>query len=976
MSRRLLLNNGDVTYKGPVTYETVTVKNSEPKPSDSDYSVADDKPVYFLGCHGAPHIGEPNPDGTFRYVIEQVSAIDNDVKSIRTFTLDHQLNSDEDNLYWDDVTNCYMVEVTDDSGLIVVSETSIRKKIQLKSYEGGTLYSIVSTDGIPNDITIDIPTRETKFMPYTAQIEGVDVTLGAVGTHTVDPNGVVYLEWFEFQDNNTDEYEYKIVITPPDKSFEKEKKFTMDDIKNKKIKLPYYGEGTMYSLQRTAIDGKIVKGHICVSAPLVYNFKLAYKILEGFNPLLKNSDSRIIRTDQPGYVLEVRGNNHLDLSGYTNTATIKLLGDRIKNGQYQYYLNITSVDGVKKTSKFKLNDLLAWYSSNDPELNYTQDQMSTVTWDQLYWDDNNRQYMIQKRNQYLYADTAYGDIEFLPYYNQYSNFTEGWYWEFLVPFGTNYNVNYSSAPRVNTNYAISAFTYASGEATRPMIFPACSPCNYEGSDSLVINATPNTTLDTLDVMLSKNPLHAIVYYKAENDDYDLIPAGLKRQIPINITDHQANAGAHCTVSNHDINAYIKIAIPVSYIDMDVPEPTYDLGAPKEFTGSTYVNTNVKLFDTAKDFTILLDYHHKNSDGVYLVDNGVILHCRYESTTTQYRRCGLAVENGVAPTAYISGGTDHNSNGYLLGTDNGALSVYKTHEINGVGDKYYRHRIVIVYKDGVINRVLQVNESGDILFEYPLQTNIPPFVSHTRTLYLGCQTSTSGSRSKYFKGTIVECKIWEGTALTNGQIMKVIGDGPYPKTNYELTNYKIQSHDTLIRTGVAILEKMRDFSLLISFDASPNVNNKLNKYAYVASYGHNDGYKYLCVRYNRDNDAYELVSRKELMSNTVWNVLADDTPLPIHNNRCSIIVNFKDTKISEVYDCGGENLVKLPIKDDLMRWYTTTYVLTLGYLQGADDTDTNRDPHYVWYGDIYNCKVWLDKNLTKYEIEYLMKYELK
>ena len=207
-------------------------------------------------------------------------------------------------------------------------------------------------------------------------------------------------------------------------------------------------------------------------------------------------------------------------------------------------------------------------------------------------------------------------------------------------------------------------------------------------------------------------------------------------------------------------------------------------------------------------------------------------------------------------------------------------------------------------------------------------------------------------------------------------MKVIGDGPYPKTNYELTNYNIHSHDTLIRTGVTLIEKMRDFSLLISFDASPNVNNKLNKYAYVASYGHNDGYKYLCVRYNREKDVYELISRKELDSNAVWNVLVDDVPLPIHNNRCSIIVNFKNTKPSEVYDCGGENLVKLPIKDNLMRWYTTTYVLTLGYLQGAKDTDTNRDPHYVWYGDIYNCKVWLDKTLTKYEIENLMRYELK
>ena len=1286
MSKKLLMGKTE-EYKGPILYETKSVTDTQPTPSDSNYSMLEDEPVYFNRCYGStvfngyaePFVlGDLNPDGTYTYTIKQTSVANPDISSMTTFVLEHQLcyynSTYRDNLYWSDKDGCYIIvknveyakftgttsdeqfgsytsqlysggtlvglptngypngdgtnqaiynlptvksnwEVTDGNaamnrriyavvgdsyatieklvvclynytssdkpttdrlrtvfgsyplyatfpsyhkyGLVTSAPqyaTDITRKIKLKSYKGGTKYSMVDTGGRVREIYVDIPIMETKYLPKSESFSGVTVKPTIQDSNLIMEDDYVYFKGFSGTHGVTvisgsgtpDQFKgisllgeyvkeniYRYTINAKSADGSKSKNVTFDmpyqitgvgsdqttnpvskmywsdetgcyiadlydkylridsvpetyetwsyngytyfgfdtvngaisyntganancnvttnwynaslqyqqgtravgyknrqtsyigiAVKNmndraslndylltsgygpaeiiyrltgietvntgikKKIKLPWFGEGTIYTMVKTTDYGVTLSPTIEIEVPLKYDFKIAYKIFEGYAPAVQSNDCYVVRSDQTGYLMEVKGNSKLyweTVDGtYSNfTETIKLLGDKVPGG-YLYKLRQTTSSGKINETAFVIQKMLAWYaagysgSSLPLQENFTANPMY---WDILYWDNSAGRYKIEKRTEYYFADTAYGEVEFVPYSYSNYNLNEGDAWEFLALGYPNYNTSQTQTGRIYTNYANTSFAYnADVDLQYGVVFPVINNTSFGDSNGYNVydgngigfRASNCKTLDALDAYLRSRPLHVITgayYYNATRSiPFPVVDTNINKRIPIKISDKDAITGTTYTVSNDGLSAKIKIAIPVSYLDVEVPEPTYILnsGKPQEFTtGSQYVDTKLKLFETAKDFTVLLDYMHKTSKGTFTVDNGVVFHCRYEASTSPYNYCGLSIQAGSAPTTYMYGGqgtTNYHPGIIADSTGTGQLTMYD--------GSSYRYRIMIVYKAGIPYKIAQVNESGDILFEYAINENHKKtFTAHSRPLYLGCQiAATSTSRSNYFKGTINECKIWDGTALTDGQIMKVIGAGPYPKPTYELAAPNT-FHQSYIDTGVCLYDQNRDFSILLEYNATQD-------YAYSSGFSDTAGYAVLSSNLREGSSAGGLALmyrpkygdyRLEFCGTE--NMLKSGGAISPEFGRMSLIIMYKKGLPYRVINCTSGVPVDLELRTDMYTVGTYGFNVILG-ASYHEDTSSYAG---CWMGTINKCMIWKDKVLTDGEIDYLIKY---
>ena len=1040
--------------------------------------------------------------------------------------------------------------------------TNIAKKIKLKSYKGGTKYSMVDTGGNVREIYVDIPIMETKYVPCTKTFEGTDVTLDIGDNYMVDPDGKIYLEWFQAESQSADidwdllgavtpdyQYEYQVVVksadgkqqtivpfildyqvmkyrigtrTTPTVQWDESKKcytyttthnyvyidtldhpllgsaleyttktnknydaiaykfdnvpymdnsstgdetagadvegyvnqkytnncghyylgyyagynqvfyhksyplgfsvavrstktgengvwldrnaaeaqlkqypielvysyagyetnpITVDTILKKKVELPNFGPGTTYSLQRTGASGNTVKAPIRITVPVKYNFRLEYKIIDGRDILVKSTKRMVVRPDKPAYIMQVRGDSNLSYDTSSNTETIQLLGNRMPDGSYEYYIRQNFNGKETIVNKFQLPYMLTFCTINGagtrPESSFESPPQQSI----LYWDPVSKSYKVEMRSMYYYADTAYGDIDFAAYRDSSYSIGEG-AWEFLVDGKPTYNFSAGQSPDAWSNYIRRSFEYAyNTDHEIGTVFPILRKSSFPSTHDNVMGIyTTAADFEALDAYLKNNPFHLIMmpYWRYTNGwkDVPRRDTGITKPVPIKITDVVASKGATYSISNDGLSARFKMAVPVTYLDVDLPTPDYTLPEPLECNGSNkYINTGLKLFDTAKDFTILLDYQHYCAGGTYVANDRVILHCRYESTNTSYRRCGLAVETGTAPQAHVRGATDYLTNGDILGTDKYLLEKQSREMDTALSLSNTRYRIVIVYKAGLPHRVIQVDENN-ILYDYPLYKDIPAFRSHARPLYLGCQNSTSNARSKYFAGRINECKVWNGVALDDDQILRAIGDGPYPEPNYKISNCVCSSNNR-VNTGMKLFDIYKDSTIAIKFTSK---STTIGAFGEVLSVGCGDNNSFaLRIYYTKSTKTYTIEHSGGGLTD-YRNILADNATLPVgaDGNICIFIVYRMGRPISIVDYSTGE-AVYLPlndVKNFTNAFATSQYAVTLGYRQQtATDSAASRTSS-VWDGTIHNCMIWNGRMLNESQIDNVYKRLLK
>lgn len=176
-----------------------------------------------------------------------------------------------------------------------------------------------------------------------------------------------------------------------------------------------------------------------------------------------------------------------------------------------------------------------------------------------------------------------------------------------------------------------------------------------------------------------------------------------------------------------------------------PDVVYSLATPTTFNGtSDYIDTGIKLFDTAKDFTIYIDF----ADGTGNKNNNSVFHCIYEQPP--YR--GLCLNYGAVKNAYFLGGYD------ITKADKPYLDNINT-------GKY-----LIEFKNGVISRAF--SSTGELTINNEARTN-SPYSKHDKNLLLGCYQTTDGTKDRYWNGTINKFNVWFRT-LSATEITTLMG----------------------------------------------------------------------------------------------------------------------------------------------------------------------------------------------------------
>ena len=203
---------------------------------------------------------------------------------------------------------------------------------------------------------------------------------------------------------------------------------------------------------------------------------------------------------------------------------------------------------------------------------------------------------------------------------------------------------------------------------------------------------------------------------------------------------------------------------------------YAITEPRTFNGtSDYIDTGIKLFDTAKTFTIFVDYATTTPTSN---NQATIFHCLHE--VSPFR--GLCLM-GIANTGL-----------YFIGGQAGGQNSYAT-DIPATG-KY-----LISFVDGVINKIVTVDSSGVLVHSATDIGANNPYVQISENLLLGCYQSTSGAKDRYWSGTINKFAVWY-KQLTENEINKVFGKNggeSGENTNY-LANASWQT-GTLNNTGM-------------------------------------------------------------------------------------------------------------------------------------------------------------------------------
>lgn len=174
---------------------------------------------------------------------------------------------------------------------------------------------------------------------------------------------------------------------------------------------------------------------------------------------------------------------------------------------------------------------------------------------------------------------------------------------------------------------------------------------------------------------------------------------------------------------------------------------YAITEPRTFNGtSDYIDTGIKLFDTAKDFTLYIDYASTAAYGA----KAVAFHCIHEVSPWR----GLCLMKIAKSDTYFIGGQAGGQNSYI--TDMPSSGKY-----------------LISFVNGVINNIVTVDNSDNLVYSATDIASDNPYVQISENLLIGCYQDTSGTKGRYWTGTINKFGVWY-KQLTDAEINEVFG----------------------------------------------------------------------------------------------------------------------------------------------------------------------------------------------------------
>ena len=181
---------------------------------------------------------------------------------------------------------------------------------------------------------------------------------------------------------------------------------------------------------------------------------------------------------------------------------------------------------------------------------------------------------------------------------------------------------------------------------------------------------------------------------------------------------------------------------------DDPTLIYDLGSEKTFDGtSKYIDTMVKPFKTASDYTIFLDFD--DGGATQNDDLANVMHCVYEEGAYDGLKLYLNHEDGHY---------------YLVGNSQNTTTNY-TYEDSWTMVKGQRNKLAIAISKGVVSQIV-INGSA-------VAVNKNTYDMNDYSLILGAYQDKECNKSKFWKGTIYTCKVWN-SAFTVAKMKELCG----------------------------------------------------------------------------------------------------------------------------------------------------------------------------------------------------------
>lgn len=233
----------------------------------------------------------------------------------------------------------------------------------------------------------------------------------------------------------------------------------------------------------------------------------------------------------------------------------------------------------------------------------------------------------------------------------------------------------------------------------------------EGTQTLMATVTPTDTTDRI-IWSSDNPSVATV----EDGVVTAIYNG-----SATITATCGSQAANCEISVSGVEAALLYSLPQETV----------------FDGTNYIDTEVKLFDAPKDFTILLT-----------VDLTKL-------NTTEYATVFHAKEEGVAKSGVhmmMGAGALYNIGGYE-GTD---AREYSWNYVTGLS--YHVKKIAISVMQGVVTDVRYASLNGITKATLP---TAHAFQATSNNLLLGAYQDKNGTIGRYWNGIIHDFKVYDG-----------------------------------------------------------------------------------------------------------------------------------------------------------------------------------------------------------------------
>ena len=179
-----------------------------------------------------------------------------------------------------------------------------------------------------------------------------------------------------------------------------------------------------------------------------------------------------------------------------------------------------------------------------------------------------------------------------------------------------------------------------------------------------------------------------------------------------------------------------------------PTPVYELASDTVFDGSSkYVDTGVKPFKTASDYTIFLDFD--DGGATQNDDLANVMHCVYEEGAYDGLKLYLNHEDGHY---------------YLVGNSQNTTTNY-TYEDSWTMVKGQRNKLAIAISKGVVSQIV-INGST-------VAVNRNTYDMNDYSLILGAYQDKECNKSKFWKGTIHACKVWN-SAFTVAQLKELCG----------------------------------------------------------------------------------------------------------------------------------------------------------------------------------------------------------